>query len=207
MACPEVGLYIVALYKHTNVLGGQVTGGPGCAGGTSRLGEGAAIMLLTSPYVRTSGIILVVYIFSRPIYFPRTTLALPPSSNSVVYIFSRPIYFPRTTLALPPSSNSDPGSHSGPSSLFPTAVRAFIFTAKRIPRFLLSSTRVELCILTHAPSRSQQLILFLAFLQTQPKSHLQWESNSRANATSIRRQPLDHLFDRYTRALQFHPVW
>ena len=32
------------------------------------------------------------------------------------YVFVRPIYYPRTTLALPPSSKSDPGSHSGPSS-------------------------------------------------------------------------------------------
>ena len=39
---------------------------------------------------------------------------------------------PRTTLALPPSSNSDPGSHSGPSSSLPTSARAFIFTARRI---------------------------------------------------------------------------
>ena len=42
-------------------------------------------------------------------------------------ILLHPIYYPRTTLALPPSSNSDPGSHSGPSSPVPTTVRAFIF--------------------------------------------------------------------------------
>ena len=40
-----------------------------------------------------------------------------------------PIYYPRTTLALPPSRNSDPGSHSGPSSL-PTTARAFFFSSR-----------------------------------------------------------------------------
>ena len=57
-----------------------------------------------------------------------------------------PIYYPRGTLALPPSSNSDPGSHSGPSFPLPTTVRAFIFIAKIIQRFLSSSTRVEFCV-------------------------------------------------------------
>ena len=62
------------------------------------------------------------------------------------FLFSsfRPIYYPRITLALPPSSNSDPGSHSGPSSPLPTTVRAFISIAKIIQRLLPSSTRVEL---------------------------------------------------------------
>ena len=59
--------------------------------------------------------------------------------------FFHSIYHPRTTLALPPSSNSDPESHRGPSSLLPTKVRAFIFIARRIQHFLPSSTRVELC--------------------------------------------------------------
>ena len=55
--------------------------------------------------------------------------------------------YPRTILALPPSSNSDPGSHSGPSSPLPTTVHAFIFIARRSQHFLPSSTRVEfLCI-------------------------------------------------------------
>ena len=35
------------------------------------------------------------------------------------YLF-RPIYYPRTIIALPPSSTSEPGSHSGPSSPLPT---------------------------------------------------------------------------------------
>ena len=52
------------------------------------------------------------------------------------------------SLALPPSSSSDPGSHSGPSSPLPTTVRAFLFVARRIQRFLPSSTRVELYLPT-----------------------------------------------------------
>ena len=46
-----------------------------------------------------------------------------------------PIYYPRTALALPPSSNSDPGSHSGPSSLLPPAVRNFIFHREKCSFF------------------------------------------------------------------------
>ena len=39
------------------------------------------------------------------------------------FLFVCPIHCPRTTLALPPSSNSDrPGSHIGPSSPIPTTV-------------------------------------------------------------------------------------
>ena len=44
----------------------------------------------------------------------------------LLLLFCRPMYFPRTTLALPPSSNSDPGSHRGPSPTLPTTVRANI---------------------------------------------------------------------------------
>ena len=58
-------------------------------------------------------------------------------------IFLRPIYYPRTTLALPPTSSSNPVSHSGPSSPVPTTVRAFTFTARRIQHFLPSSTRAN----------------------------------------------------------------
>ena len=64
-----------------------------------------------------------------------------------IYYFLRPIYYPRTTRALPPSSNSDPWSDSGPSFPLPTTVRAFNFVARRIQHFLPSSTRVELCLL------------------------------------------------------------
>ena len=63
----------------------------------------------------------------------------------MIFFFLHPIYYPRTTLALPPSSNSDPELHSGPSSPLPTAARSFIFIARRVERFLPSSTRVELC--------------------------------------------------------------
>ena len=62
--------------------------------------------------------------------------------------FLHPIYYPRTNLALPPSSNSDPGSHSRPSSSLPTSARAFIFIARRSQHFLPSSTRVELYLPT-----------------------------------------------------------
>ena len=44
----------------------------------------------------------------------------------LLLLFCRPMYFPRTTLALPPSSNSDPGSHRRPSPTLPTNVRANI---------------------------------------------------------------------------------
>ena len=72
---------------------------------------------------------------------PISCLSAPASLE----IFCHPIYYPRTILALPPSSNSDPGSYSGPSFLLPTTVRAFIFIARRTQHFLPSSTRVELC--------------------------------------------------------------
>ena len=58
--------------------------------------------------------------------------------------FPHPICYPRTTLALLPSSNSDPGSHSEPFSPLPTSVRAFIFIARRIQHFLPASTRVKM---------------------------------------------------------------
>ena len=57
-----------------------------------------------------------------------------------------PIYFPRTTRKLPPSSNSDPGLHGGPSSPLPTSARAFIplvFIGRRLQHFLPWSTRVN----------------------------------------------------------------
>ena len=45
--------------------------------------------------------------------------------NAVTCI--HPIYYPRITLALPPSRSSDPGSHSGPSPPYSTTIHAFIF--------------------------------------------------------------------------------
>ena len=59
-----------------------------------------------------------------------------------------PIYYPRTTLALPPRSNSDPGSGSGLFSPLPTTVRTLIFIARIILHFLPSSARVELYLPT-----------------------------------------------------------
>ena len=64
------------------------------------------------------------------------------------FIFFHPIYYPRLTFELPPSSNSDPGSHSGPSSPLSTTVRAFMCFARRTQHFLPSSTCVELCLPT-----------------------------------------------------------
>ena len=94
----------------------------------------------------------------------------PPLVRNVFFFFSflHPIYFPRTTLALPPSSSSDPGSHSGPSSPLPTTVRAFrFFIARTIQYFLPPSTRVELCVRyvvvrTHARPRAQPGLLLVA---------------------------------------------
>ena len=48
-------------------------------------------------------------------------------STFATFFFLHLMYYPRTTLALPPSSNSDPGSHSGPFSSLPTSARAIIF--------------------------------------------------------------------------------
>ena len=79
----------------------------------------------------------------RLTYFLRVVLIYLRKKNIL-----HPIYYPRTTLALPPTSNSDPGSHSGRSSSLPTSARAFIFIARRIQHFLPSSTRVELYLPT-----------------------------------------------------------
>ena len=81
------------------------------------------------------------------------------------FLFHR-IYYPRTTLALPPSSNSDPGSHSGPSpppshQLLSTTVRAFILYREKNSAFssLVDSRRI---VRTHAARRSQQVTLFFS---------------------------------------------
>ena len=82
--------------------------------------------------------------------------------------FFHPSYYPRTTLALPPSSSSDPGSHSGPYSPFPSSLRftnAFIFYRENMSALssLVDSRRI---VLTHAARRSQQLlVLFFSLLQ------------------------------------------
>ena len=101
------------------------------------------------------------------------------------FFLPRSIYYPRTTLALSPSSNSDPGSHSGPSSPLPTTVRAFIYVARRIRHFLSSSTRVEL----YLPTLLGVLAVdsFCAFLQIKSKSHDGGGNRTqRTNASNIR---------------------
>ena len=95
---------------------------------------------------------------------PQQWLLNATASLSSHCIFFLPIYYTRTTLALPPSSNSDPGSQSGSSSPFPTSARAFIFIARRIQLFLFpSSTGSHRNVPTHAARRSQQSILFCIF--------------------------------------------
>ena len=71
--------------------------------------------------------------------------------------FGHPIYYPRTTLVLPPSSDSDPRAHSSP---LPTTVGAFIVIARIIQHSLPSSTRVELYLPTLLGALSSYLILF-----------------------------------------------
>ena len=99
-------------------------------------------------------------------------VAASPCSRNVQHVifffFSHPMYYPRTTLALPPSSSSDPGSHSGPSSSLPNTVRGLIFIAIIIQRFLPLLTRVESCLpaLLGAPSGDPFLLLrFCKYIQ------------------------------------------
>ena len=74
-----------------------------------------------------------------------TCYCLQPFIQLLFILFLHPSYYPRTTLALPPSSNSDPGSHSGPSWPLPTTARAFIFIVRRTQHFNPSSIHVETC--------------------------------------------------------------
>ena len=77
--------------------------------------------------------------------------------------FFHPIYYPRTTLALSPSSILDPGSHSGPPFPPPhygTRLHSFIARKSRHFFCLVDSRRL---VRTHAARRSQQLILFSHF--------------------------------------------
>ena len=80
----------------------------------------------------------------------------------LILYFFHPIYYPRTTLALLPSSNSDLGSHSGFFSPLPTTVRAFIFYRENNSAFssLVDSRRI---VRTHAARRSQLSILVMRF--------------------------------------------
>ena len=71
------------------------------------------------------------------------------------------MWFPRTTLALPPSSDLDPRPHSGPSSPPLRTVRAFfIFIPRKNPQFLPSRRLASNFVPTHAAGWSQQLIFF-----------------------------------------------
>ena len=58
-------------------------------------------------------------------------------------------FFPRTTLALFPSSNSNPGSHSGPSSPLLTTIDTclhFYREEKSVLPFLVDSRRIALVL-------------------------------------------------------------
>ena len=74
--------------------------------------------------------------------------------------FFRPIYYPRTTLALPLTSNSDLGSHSGSSSPRLHYGTFLHFYRENNSAFssLVDSRRI---VRTHAARRSQHSILFL----------------------------------------------
>ena len=78
----------------------------------------------------------------------------------VIVFLHRPIYYPRTTLALLPSSNSDPGSHRRRSSPLPTTARAVIFIARRIHSAFSSLVGSRRRVPTHAATRSQLLLLY-----------------------------------------------
>ena len=102
------------------------------------------------------------------------------------FFFFHPIYYPRTTLALPPSSNSDPGSHSGPSSSLPTSACAFISRGESsifFPRRLASNCTYPRCL-----ALSAVIPFFFAFLQIRSnKSHRGGcRSQGQPNVSSIR---------------------
>ena len=84
--------------------------------------------------------------------------------------FLHPIYYPRTSLALLPSSSSDPGSHSGPCCPLPATVRDFSFIARRIQHFssLVDWRRI---VPTRAARRSQQLTLSFCIFANTVKPH------------------------------------
>ena len=63
------------------------------------------------------------------------------------FFFFHPIYYPRTTLALPPTSDADPGSHSGPSFPLSTTVRVFFFISREQFSFFFPSWLASNCTL------------------------------------------------------------
>ena len=128
---------------------------PGCTSSQKQLRSGVTRRALPPPFpVRQYGILRsFVFIARRIQHF----LPSRPLASNCTSLLSHPIYFfiflllfsHCSPLALPPSSNSDPGSHSGPSSPFPSTVRAFHFyRGYNSASSYLSSTRVELCLPT-----------------------------------------------------------
>ena len=119
---------------------------------------------LTKRRVSTMGSVLWVGVPRRVSSASAILLKLSWLNSSPTYIFilayffSHPIYYPRTSLALPPSSNSDSGSHCGPSFRLPTTVRAFIFIARKNSSFssLFDSRRIVRCYEPAATSRQPE---------------------------------------------------
>ena len=94
--------------------------------------EDKTILKFTSiVVVSTTGIIPGAVIHTEYFFFPSSHI-----------LFSN-LRATRTTLALPPSSNSDPRSQSGLSSPLPTTIRAFTFIARRICQSLVDSRRID----------------------------------------------------------------
>ena len=67
-----------------------------------------------------------------------------------------------------------------------------IFIARRLQLFLLSSTRVELCLPTLGALSSWSFLIFANKFRISPRR----DSNSRTNTSSIRGIPQDHRGDR-----------
>ena len=85
------------------------------------------------------------------------------SSRLFLFIYFYPIYYPRTTLALPPSNNSDPGSHSGPSSPSPLRYVSSFLSREEFSIFFPRRLASNCAFVPHAARRSQQLIRFFFF--------------------------------------------
>ena len=108
-------------------------------------------------------------------------------SNRCVFSFFFPSHFlsPPFFFSLPSRGNSDPGSLIRLSPPLPTTVRALhFFIARRVQLFLPLSSRAELRTLT--PDAPNSWFHF-CFRKIRSQS-----SNSRMNASSIRRQSLHH---------------
>ena len=95
-------------------------------------------------------------------------------SRDFFYFFPHPNFYPRITLALPPSlppcSSSDPGSHSGPLLPPPHYGTCLHFYREKNSAFSsLVDSRGRLCLPTLLGVLSVDL--FFAFLQINSKSH------------------------------------